>query len=78
MLEHRPRSNPKRKTQDNYKLRRTEYKAKVQLHHQLLCSFFNKPMEPIPEVQKRLHQTLKAQEINKMAAEIAELIKEGE
>jgi hypothetical protein len=62
---------------DGYKLKRAAYMAEVRMHHELLCNFFDKPVESVVEVQKRLNFQLRAHEINQMAQEIAELIEEG-
>jgi hypothetical protein len=62
---------------DGYKLKRAAYMAEARMHHELLCNFFDKPVEPVVEVQKRLNFQLRAHEINQMAQEIAELIEEG-
>lgn len=73
MLEHRPRSNPKRKTQDGYKLRRAAYSAAAAHSHELQCSLFGKKYEPVPDIRQRLDAQLKTHTINQMKQEIDEL-----
>jgi hypothetical protein len=64
-------------SKDGYKLKREAYMAEVRMHHELLCNFFGKPVEPIAVVHERLRQNLKKHEVDQMAQEIAELIEEG-
>jgi hypothetical protein len=63
-------------SKDGYKLKREAYMAEVRMHHELLCNFFDKPVEPVVEVQERLNAQLRAHEINQMAAEIEEINEE--
>ena len=76
MLEHRPRSNPTRKTQDGYKVRRAAYSAAAEHSHKLQCSLFGKTYEPVPEIRKRLDSHLTTHTVNKMKHEIDEINKE--
>lgn len=58
---------------DLYKLRREADEQRVRENNLLLYGFFGKRVESIREVQQRLNAQLQAHEVNKMAAEIAEL-----
>jgi hypothetical protein len=58
---------------DGYKRRREAYKAEALRHHALLCYFFNKPVDPVADLVKRLNEQLRAREINQMKAEIKEI-----
>jgi len=58
---------------DGYKRRRDEYKAEALRHHSLLCYFFNKPVDPVADLVKRLNEQLRAREVNHMKAEIKEI-----
>jgi len=58
---------------DLYKLRREADEQRVRENNLLLYGFFGKQVESIREVQQRLNAQLQAHEVNKMAAEIAEL-----
>lgn len=60
-------------TADGYKRRREEYRAEALRHHALLCYFFNKPVDPVADLVKRLNEQLRAREINHMKAEIKEI-----
>jgi hypothetical protein len=51
--------------------------AEARMHHELLCNFFDKPVESVVEVQERLNAQLRAHEINQMAREIEEINEEG-
>jgi hypothetical protein len=62
---------------DGYKRKRAAYMAEARMHHELLCNFFDKPVEPVVEVQKRLNFQLRAHEINQMVAEIENINEEG-
>jgi DNA gyrase/topoisomerase IV subunit A len=58
---------------DIYKIRKEIDKANAKHNNELLYGFFGRQAESISEVQQRLNQQLRAHEINKMTAEIAEL-----
>ena len=61
---------------DGYRLKRAAYMAEARMHHELLCNFFDKPVESVVEVQERLNAQLRAHEINQMAREIEEINEE--
>lgn len=63
-------------SKDGYKIRRAAYSAAAAQSHELQCSLFGKPYEPIPEVRQRLDAHLKTHTINQMKHEIAEINEE--
>jgi hypothetical protein len=60
---------------DIYKIRKQIDADKAKQNNELLYGFFGRQAESIGEVQSRLNVQLRAHEINKMTAEIAELNK---
>ena len=58
---------------DGYKIKREAYSVAAAQSHELQCSLFGKPYEPVPEIRQRLDSQLRVTEINKMKHEIDEI-----